>query len=42
MMSLKMEQRMGSLVLAAALFVSTGFVETTPAYAKTPKRSRRY
>ena len=35
MMSLKMEQRMGSLVLAAALFVSTGFVETTPAYAKT-------
>ena len=34
-MSLKMEQRMRSLVLAAALFVSAGFVETTPAYAKT-------
>jgi gamma-glutamyltranspeptidase / glutathione hydrolase len=34
-MSLKMEQRMRSLVLAAALCVSAGFVETTPAYAKT-------
>ncbi|SAK56979.1 gamma-glutamyltransferase 1 [Caballeronia arationis] len=38
-MSSKLEQRMRSSVLgaftAAALFVSTGFVETTPAYAKT-------
>jgi gamma-glutamyltranspeptidase/glutathione hydrolase len=38
-MSLKLEQRVRSSVLgafaAAALFVSAGFVETTPAFAKT-------